>query len=296
MSFPEGLVASNALEVPVPVRLALVVTCLNDAATVFEALESVLSQRRLPEQLGVVVGRSRDGTGDLLTFYEEEFDFQVPVASPEARTRGRETLRTAALSHLSADWVLFLPAHVYLYPHALEEARGSLEEGVACAAGGLTLFGADGEETRWGPPPGFTREELMAFGPVSPASVFWRVEILRELVAAKPDPRWGPFTILGRLLQADLQGHAGRGLDTRLGERMDPLEAAFCWTPSAREGLENLADWWEGEAGIEAPVLDDWRTRARKHLTEGFRGEPDRADRRTGHIDGWRPGSVGRTE
>lgn len=276
-------------------RLALVVTCLNDAATVFEALESVLSQHRLPDQLGVVVGRSRDGTGELLTFYEEEFDFRVPVDSPSARSRGRETLRRAALSHLSADWVLFLPAHVYLYPHALEEARGTLGEGWAYAVGGLTLFDAGGHETRWGPPPGSTREELMAFGPVSPASVFWRVDVLRELHAKVPDPGWGPFTSLGRLLQADLKGHAGRPLDTLLGERTDPLEAAFCWTRAAREGLENLADWWEGE-GHRAPVLEDWRTRVREHSTDGFSAAVDRAARGTGRIGEWLPGSVGRTE
>lgn len=277
-------------------RLALVVTCLNDAATVFETLESVLSQRRLPDQFGTVVGRSRDGTDELLTFYEEEFDFQVPVASPEARTRGRETLRTAALSHLAADWVLFLPAHVYLYPHALEEARGALGEEMACAAGGLTLFDADGKETRWGPPPELTREKLMEFGPLSPAAVFWRVDVLQELVAAKPDPHWGPFTTLGRLLQADLTGRGGRVLNTRLGERMDPLEAGFCWTPSAREGLENLAAWWEGEVGVEGSVLEDWRTRVREHSTDGFSAEVDRAARGTGRIEEWLPGSVGRTE
>lgn len=277
-------------------RLALVVTCLNDADTVFEALESVLSQRRLPDQFGVVVGRSHDGTGELLTFYEEEFDFLVRTASPQARSMGRENLRAAALPRITTDWVLFLPASVYLYPHGLRTAREVLGEEHAFACGGLRLFGPGDAEVEWGPPASCTREDLLRFGPLSPASVLWRVDVLRDLLRARRVHRWGPFGTLGRLLQAELEGHSGRTLQACLGERKDALEAPFCWTKSAREGLGHLAEWWRARAGDEASEFARWRRRSDDAVPDGFDVHEEREARREDRIEGWLPGGVGRTE
>lgn len=277
-------------------RLALVVTCLNDADTVFEALESVLSQHRLPDQFGAVVGPSHDGTGELLTFYEEEFDFLVRTASPQARSMGRENLRAAALPRITADWVMFLPACVYLYPHGLRAAREGIGGEHAFACGGLRLFGPGDEEVDWGPPASCTRRDLLTFGPLSPAAVLWRVDVLRDLLGARRVHRWGPFGTLGRLLQARLAGHAGRTLKVCLGERKDSLEASFCWTESAREGLGYLAEWWRGRTEDEASVFNRWRRRTEDAVPDGFDVDEEREARREGRIEGWLPGGVGRTE
>lgn len=271
--------------------VSLILTCLNDAATVLESIESILSQTRLPDQMGAVLGPSRDGTGELVGFYEDEFDFVIRTRALQARSMGRENLRVEGLSRVNGDMVFFVPARVYLYPDALERAVGVLDGGSRCAVGGLVLFHETQGEVTWTPPADPSVETLLRLGPVPPVSTVWRVEAYGTLIRSVRVHQWGPFTMLGRLLQACGEGMDVDSIEGRLGELEDFLEGDFCWSVSTREALESLTETLEGMRDEEG-VLERWTRRLREHQEDGFAVGEDLKARGTGRIEGWLPGAV----
>lgn len=275
--------------------VSLTLTCLNDAATVLESIESILSQTRLPDQVGAVMGPSADRTGELVQFYEEEFDFVTQTRSPQARSMGRENLRVEGLNRASGEAAVFVPARAYLYPGAVEEAIRVLDNGAECAVGGLVLVGGEREETTWSPPGEVSSERLLRQGPVPPVSTVWRTDAYGSLIRSIRVHRWGPFTVLGRLLQACEQGMNVSAIGECLGEMEDYLDGDFCWSGSSRSGLESLVETLDGPRDPEG-VLETWIRRLEDHHPGGFSAEEDLRARREGRIERWLPGAVRYTE
>jgi len=103
--------------------IAVIIPCLNHAAELKGALESLRQQTLQAQEIVVVDNGSDDdpaavvqGFGDLPIRFER---FTQRKGAPAARNRG------ATLT--SAPWMIFLDAHVRLEPEALQKMAQSLE-------------------------------------------------------------------------------------------------------------------------------------------------------------------------
>jgi cellulose synthase/poly-beta-1,6-N-acetylglucosamine synthase-like glycosyltransferase len=103
-----------------PLRVALIATVLNEAASIHPWLESIAAQTRPPDEIVIVDGGSRDGTVDLLRQYSERLPLKVVVAPGTNISQGRnraiaETTcpliaSTDAGTRLETEWLARLVA------------------------------------------------------------------------------------------------------------------------------------------------------------------------------------------
>jgi glycosyltransferase involved in cell wall biosynthesis len=126
--------------------LTIVTPCLNSAATLPEALESVRSQGlgELVEHV-VVDGGSRDGTVELLRG-SEGVDW---VSEPD---RGLSDAMNKGVARARGEWIGWLNADDYYLPGALERVRAALaaESGAVWLTAPCLIVDGSGREIRRG--------------------------------------------------------------------------------------------------------------------------------------------------
>ena len=94
-------------------RISVIIPCLNDAAYIRQALESVFAQTRLPDEVIVVNGGSTDGTLEILAEYGE----RVAVFRQEGK--GVSRAKNQAARRATGDYLSFLDADDFWYPEKL---------------------------------------------------------------------------------------------------------------------------------------------------------------------------------
>ena len=100
-----------------PENVSLVVTVLNEAATINSLLTSVAKQSRLPEEVVMVDGGSSDGTVRLVRRFaadHPQLNLKL-IEQPGNRSVGRNAGITAA----SHDWIAITDAGCTLHQHWL---------------------------------------------------------------------------------------------------------------------------------------------------------------------------------
>lgn len=104
-----------------PLSIAVVVPVRDGAATIAEALESVLGQSVQPDEVVVVDDGSTDGTLEVLS------RFAPAVRVYEQPTAGAGPARNTGVAMTSAPWIAFLDADDRWVPDALERLAAPLE-------------------------------------------------------------------------------------------------------------------------------------------------------------------------
>jgi glycosyltransferase involved in cell wall biosynthesis len=221
------------------VSISVVITALNHAGTLIESTESVLSQTRLPDQFGLSLGPSMDGTERMAEFYEEEYDFVHFDRKPDTATKGLTHLRLGVLEELHTDYVLFLRGDSYLKRDTLEQigkpGRSTM------AIGGVDYLDPDGNSwTRSAPDNGI--DPLLKHGPVAPGSVVWPREALIDNFTRLQVAEFGPFTALGWLLLLEDRGGNLESYRESFVETWDDRAGESAWTTGTIQGLINLRE------------------------------------------------------
>lgn len=102
-------------------RVSVITPCHNAERYVKQALQSAASQTLVPHEIIVVNDNSSDGSA------REVRDSGVEVTLLETSFKNAAAARNHGLERATGDWVAFLDADDYWYPHHLEEAARTLE-------------------------------------------------------------------------------------------------------------------------------------------------------------------------
>ncbi len=94
--------------------VGLIIPTYNRAEMLGQAIESVLAQSRVPDEIIVVDDGSTDGTWELLQGYPP------PVYAFRQRNRGRSNARNEGIERCGADFVCFLDSDDLLVPGSVE--------------------------------------------------------------------------------------------------------------------------------------------------------------------------------
>jgi glycosyltransferase involved in cell wall biosynthesis len=219
--------------------IAVVITALNHAGTLIESTESVLSQTRLPDQFGLSLGPSIDGTERMAEFYEEEYDFVHFDRKPDTARKGLTHLRLGVLEELQTDYVLFVRGNTYLKRDTLESVETAGDS--TLVTGGVDYLDRDGNSwSRTAPVNEST--SLLKHGPVEPGSVIWPRRALIDNFTRFQVTEFGPFTALGWLI---LLGHQDWQIDsheTTFVETWDDREGESVWTAATVESMIRLLE------------------------------------------------------
>lgn len=106
-------------------RISLIITVLNEAASLPRLLDSIAAQTRAPEEIVVVDGGSTDGTLDVLNAYSKHLPLKI-LAQPGANiAQGRN----AAIRSAAGDVICSTDAGVRLDTAWAEEITRPLEDG-----------------------------------------------------------------------------------------------------------------------------------------------------------------------
>jgi glycosyltransferase involved in cell wall biosynthesis len=98
--------------------IAVIIPAYNAESYICEALDSVVGQRRLPEQIIVVDDGSVDHTAARVLSWQRE-NFPGLILRQQSN-RGVSAARNTGLRHAEADLIVFLDADDLLLPHHLE--------------------------------------------------------------------------------------------------------------------------------------------------------------------------------
>ena len=117
-------------------RTALIVTVLNEAATIDTLLESVAAQTRPPDEVVIADGGSTDGTREALQRWSSRLPLRVIQAPGANIARGRNL----AIQSAQGELIAVTDAGVRLEPDWLEQLHVGLTEDVHVVSG---FFRAD---------------------------------------------------------------------------------------------------------------------------------------------------------
>lgn len=235
-------------------KTSVVITALNHGSTIIESIESVLSQLRLPDQMGLALGPSLDVTDGMAEFYEEEFDFVHREDAVSASDRGLAELRLNSLRLVEGDRVLFLRANSYLRRGAVEEItdRGNPS---GAALGSATFINRDANRRTISSAEELTLPAIAAAGPLPPGTVAWPRDVLESIASDLRRLRLGPFTTMGWLMVLADRGVEATVLDNPFIETWDSRAGSACWTRCTVKALNRLRKRVEGNE----PVRDRMR-------------------------------------
>jgi glycosyltransferase involved in cell wall biosynthesis len=120
------------------VKVSIAIACYNQGHYLADAIESVLAQTRMAEELIVVDDGSRDNTAAVAARYPQ-------VIYKWKKNGGLASARNAGLAHASGDRILFLDADDLLLPNAICDCLAAFEQGGAPAFvyGGYREIDAD---------------------------------------------------------------------------------------------------------------------------------------------------------
>lgn len=243
-------------------EISVVVTALNHENTVIESTESILSQTRLPDQMGLALGPSRDETDGMAEFYEEEFDFLHRDRRLGVADCGLMHLRLGCLSSLTGDYVLFVRGDSYLRPGTLERIDAVGEDGEVLLSPAEFTGGINGGQ-RLDPPAQWTPQRLLESGPLPPGTVAWPRTVLEENFADLQGLKLGPFSTMGWLFFALRGGRDARILYEPAVEMWDDRDGASCWTGSVFETFSNLGsliERWDGHGDLVNRIQNSIRS------------------------------------
>jgi glycosyltransferase involved in cell wall biosynthesis len=107
---------ANENNLPKQIEISVVVPARNEAGSIRDLLERLLSQTRLPDEIVIVDGGSTDGTGNII----EEF---IRAGAPVKLIRETHTLpghaRNIGVARAASEWIAFIdagtaPSHEWL--------------------------------------------------------------------------------------------------------------------------------------------------------------------------------------
>ena len=124
--------------------ISVIIPAYNGAATIANAIESILRQTRLPDEIIVSDDCSTDATGETARRFGERLHY---VRRPQ--NGGLSANRNTGVRASHGDWLLFLDQDDELLPHALESlARTAETTGAGVAYGFVLLRGNQPEHAR----------------------------------------------------------------------------------------------------------------------------------------------------
>ncbi|MBG0799970.1 glycosyltransferase [Methylocystis sp. H4A] len=126
-------------------KISVVTVCYNAAATIGEALESVVGQRGVDVEAIVIDGGSKDGTQEIIEGYRSQLAHFVSEAD-----RGIYSAMNKGLAAATGDFIGFLNADdVFASPNCLSAvAQAAQTTGAAVIAGSVSQVNANGREVR----------------------------------------------------------------------------------------------------------------------------------------------------
>ena len=99
--------------------ITVYIPCFNMADTLPQAIDSVLAQTRLPDQLIIIDDASTDSSRDIIEAYRREHPGLVqPILLDQ--NMGIPVVRSIALEHVKCDWVSYIDADDSYEPRKLE--------------------------------------------------------------------------------------------------------------------------------------------------------------------------------
>lgn len=101
--------------------IAIVIPAFNAAATLPRALDSALAQTRSAQEIIVVDDGSTDRTAEIA------FSYSPHVKVVQQRNSGPSVARNHGVEVAQADWIAFLDADDWYYPHRLESHVSMIE-------------------------------------------------------------------------------------------------------------------------------------------------------------------------
>ncbi|MFB6355614.1 MAG: glycosyltransferase family A protein [bacterium] len=226
--------------------VSVVLTALNDQATLMESIESVLSQTVFPDTFGIVAGESYDRTRSFVEFYDGEYDFLVECDNLHTALQGRSELRLAPLSRIETDYVLFLPADSFLYPQYVETIGSHGDNTTPYVTSGVSVHSTEEESMNWNPWQGTSDGSSNLPGPIHPSTVAFRTELIKDAFYDLSDLNFGPFSMLGWYYEVQARTHeTGNHLESVQLETWNSREGENSWTKPVIRSVYNLIDYYQ---------------------------------------------------
>lgn len=242
-------------------KISLVITALNHEDSIMEATESVLTQTRLPDEFGMVIGPCLDRTREFVEFYRDEIDFayfpdEIPVVD-----YGFGPLRLDPLHRLEGEYVLYLPAHSIIYPRTLEQIEMSIEQSRRkpdVVFSPMQVFPDEGGAWKWGIT-SLGIQSILSLGPIHSTMSAYQTGTLRQHRSKLETLDCGPFSNLAWVLQV-LSGSEAHAVvqESPIGEVWSFVQGDHCWTQSVRDGVQQLLNHVERIVPDEVDVLEEW--------------------------------------
>jgi glycosyltransferase involved in cell wall biosynthesis len=221
--------------------IGVVITALNHAGTIIESTESVLSQSTLPDQLGLSLGPSFDGTDRMAEFYREEYDFIHFDGQPDAGRCGLMHLRLGSLSEVNTDYVLFLNGDSYLSRGTVQKLHQTVDgDGDDVCVGRADFLPRSGESWSSPLPVNSNTESLLDCGLLPSGVILWPRERLVEMYSDFQGMKVGPFAQILWLLELVRGGTDLHFLNEILIETWDLRLGESCYTTATFESMINF--------------------------------------------------------
>ena len=99
------------------ITIATIVPAYNCETTLCRALDSILAQKRLPDEVIVVNDGSTDKTADIITDYSRRYS---NIQGVTQKNSGPAIARNRGVRISTSDWVSFLDSDDYWFPHHLK--------------------------------------------------------------------------------------------------------------------------------------------------------------------------------
>lgn len=166
-----------------------------------------------------------------------------------------------ALYKVKGDYVLFVPADVFLYRDALSlfsEAVSRSSESLSAVFGHLNYIDVHDEVTAHGLEE-FGADRILELGPVNPSSVLLNLSVCRDHGSVLSDMRCGPFTFLAGVIEVLSEPEAPAEVVTEsIGETWCFREGDYCWDRSVFEGLVELTGLLEDIVPEASKQVTGW--------------------------------------
>jgi glycosyltransferase involved in cell wall biosynthesis len=165
-------------------KISVYITSYNQRDYLKEAVDSVLQQTRLPDQIVIVDDASQDGSRDLIREYASQYPHLVSPIFHQ-HNLGVVASRLDALSSVKGDCVTYLDGDDRFLPEKLEREAGALEKDdqIGIIYSNFRFINADGDNTGNWNSSGMLPEGMIfldVFGRRFPRNIVFRNELVRS--------------------------------------------------------------------------------------------------------------------